>query len=101
MPNGRLARNRRLVGRRLVVAGLAARFAIHEAVAANANVNHCLAKATEFLAFAGAFRVLALGAAVFCGTASGTHAANVAPGYGGENVTEVTDQGVHLPLTDS
>jgi len=72
----------------LVVAGRAAGFAVHKAVAAKTDVNHALAQAAIFLAFATFFRLLALGAAEF----RGAHKANVTCEGGPRNMTEVMDE---------
>ena len=56
-----------------VVAGRAAGFAIHQAVLANANVNHGLTEAAKLFALTRALGLLALRAMVFRGTGSGAH----------------------------
>ena len=61
----------------LVVAGFAAGVAVHQAIRANANVDHGLAETAVFFALATVFRLLTLGATVSCGAGSGTHGANV------------------------
>src|SRR5271169_6208096 len=71
------SRNALLV-RRFVVARLAAGFAIHETIAANADVDHRLAEAAEFFALARVLGLFALRATVFGGTGSGTHKNTVA-----------------------
>jgi len=68
----------RLIGG-FVVAGFAARLAVHQAVGAHTYVDYGLAQAAVLLALAGVFRLLALGTPVFAETGSGTHGANVAP----------------------
>jgi hypothetical protein len=73
----------------LVVAGRAAGLTVHEAVAANADVERRLAEAAKFLALARIFRPIALGAAVFGRTGSGAHEVNVAQERAGWNMTEV------------
>lgn len=79
-----------LVGGGLVVAGFAARFAIHKAVSANADVDDGLAEATEFFALARAFRLFALCASVFGRAGSGAHKVNVARAGRTRNMTMVT-----------
>ena len=73
-----------------VVAGFAARFAVHEAVLANAHFEYGLAKAAVFIALALGFRHFALSATVFGLAGSGGHNSNVAPGDGMGNVPLVT-----------
>lgn len=63
-----------------VVAGLAAGFAVHQAIGADADVKCTLAEAAVFVALAGVFGLLALRAAVFRVAGSGAHKANVARG---------------------
>lgn len=67
-----------LIGRGFVVAGVAARFAIHKAVLADANFEHRLAKAAVLIALALFFGHFALGATVFGAADSGGHKGNVA-----------------------
>src|SRR5208282_2037718 len=62
----------------LVIAGCAAGLTVHEAVGADADVNRPLAEAAVLLALAGVFGFLALRAAVFRTSGSGSHGANVA-----------------------
>ena len=62
-----------LVGGSLVLAGCAAGFAIHEAVVANADIDHRLAEAAKFLALARTLRLFALCTFVSRGTGSGAH----------------------------
>jgi hypothetical protein len=64
--------------RRFVVASRAAGLAIHQAVNAKADIDHRLAKATEFFALARRLRLFALGAFVFRSTGSGAHTNNLA-----------------------
>ena len=64
--------------RRFVVAGLAAGFAIHQAIGANANIEHGLAETAVLLALATILRLFTLRATVFRGAGSGAHGANVA-----------------------
>src|SRR5206468_12962273 len=75
--------------RSLVVAGFAAGLTVHQAVGADADVDHCLAKAAVFLALALALGPLALSAAVFGGTGSCGHEVTVARREKGGNVTLV------------
>jgi|SRR5580692_3438988 hypothetical protein len=63
-----------LVGGSFVLAGGAAGFAVHEAVVANADIDHRLAEAAKFFALAGTFRLFALRTFVSGGTGSGAHA---------------------------
>ena len=56
-----------------VVARRAAGFAIHEAILANANVNHRLTEAAELFALTRALDLLTLRAMDFRGTGSGAH----------------------------
>jgi hypothetical protein len=74
----------------LVIAGRAAGLAVHEAVGADADVKRPLAEAAELFALAVVFGFLALRAAVFRTSGSGSHGANVARASSGENVTLVT-----------
>ena len=62
---------------RLIVAGGAARLAVHEAVFADAHVEDGLAKNTELFALAGVLGLLALCALEFRVACSGAHAANL------------------------
>lgn len=64
--------------RGLVVAGLAAVLAIHQAVVANADVGHGLAEAAKLFAITRTFRLVALGTTIFRRTGSGAHQNNVA-----------------------
>jgi len=64
--------------RRFVVASRAAGLAIHQAVNAKADIDHRLAKATEFFALTRRLRLFALGAFVFGSTGSGAHTNNLA-----------------------
>src|SRR5579864_7761937 len=68
-----------LIRRSFVVAGRAAGFTVHQSIGADADVDHRLTEATEFLAFAVSLRLLALCATVFSRSGCGTHTANVAP----------------------
>src|SRR5579864_9062511 len=67
---------RNLIGH-FVVAGAAASFAVHQAVFAKANINDGLAEDAVFLALTLMLGLLALRAADFAGTGSGTHKANL------------------------
>jgi hypothetical protein len=67
-----------LVRGALVVAGVAAGDAVHEAVLANPYLHPRLAEAAKLLAGTLAFWLLTLGAVVFGGAGSGGHEANVA-----------------------
>ena len=60
-----------LVAARLVVAGGAAGFAVHQAVGADAGIDYRLAEAAELFAFTLIFRLFALCAAVFGVAGSG------------------------------
>ncbi|SRR5579872_180918 len=80
---------RRLVGGGLIVAGLAAGFAIHEPVVANADIDYSLAQAAELLAFTLSLWLFALRAAVFSRAGSGAHAITVARGTRGREMTLV------------
>jgi hypothetical protein len=73
---GRSACESQLVGG-LVFAGRAAGFAVHEAIGADANVDHRLAKAAEFITLARGFGLFALRAFISGGTGSGAHESNV------------------------
>ena len=75
--------------RRLIVAGLAARFAVHQTVSTHANVGHCLAQTAKFLALAEVFGLLALCATISGGAGSAGHGANVARGRDQEKMTLV------------
>jgi len=85
--------------RGLVVAGLAARFAVHQTVGAQADVKHGLAQAAVLLARAAVFRLFALCAFVFARTGSVAHDLNVAQASVGWNVTEVM-AGKKLSIAD-
>ena len=74
-----------------VVASLAAGLAIHEAVGADADINHGLAEAAEFLAMTLIFRLLALHATILGGSGSCSHGWNVARERQAGNVTLVTE----------
>lgn len=63
--------------RGFVVAGGAARFAIHQAIGANAHIDHRLAQAAILLALAASFGLLALCAATLRRTGSSAHGMNV------------------------
>ena len=76
--------------RGLVIAGVAAGFAVHEAVLANADFEHSLAKAAVLLALALVFGHFALCATVFGLAGSGGHISNVTLGDEMENVPLVT-----------
>lgn len=80
---------RRLIGG-FVVAGVAAGFAVHEAVPANADVELRLTKAAELLALALSFGHFALAATVLGVAGSCGHSSNVAPGAAGGNIPVVT-----------
>jgi len=67
---------RNLIGH-FVVAGAAARFAVHQAILAKANINDGLAEDAVFLALALMLGLLALRAADFAGTGSGAHKTNL------------------------
>lgn len=58
---------------RFIVAGGAARFAIHQAVQTNPYIDYGLAKAAELFALASAFGLLTLRAMDFRGAGSGAH----------------------------
>ena len=73
----------------LVVAGFTAGFAVHQSIGADANVDHCLAQATELLAFTVGFGLFALRAAIAGRAGSSTHGVNVARGTLGRYVTLV------------
>ena len=73
----------------MVVAGFAAGLTVHQAVGADADVDHGLAKAAKFLTLALALGLFALGAAVFGGTGSCGHEVTVARGEKVGNVTLV------------
>jgi len=73
-----------------VVASVAAGFAVHQAIGADADVDHRLAEAAILLARAGALGLLALSAAIFGGTGSWGHDLTVTPRTGARNVTLVT-----------
>ena len=76
----------------LVVAGLAAVFAVHQAVGADADVDYCLAQAAEFIAFTRTFGHFALRTTIFGGAGSGAHETNVARTGSTEKMTLVTAQ---------
>ena len=78
-----------LVGR-LVVAGGAARLAIHQSVNAQTNVELRLAENAELLAIAAFLRLLALGADNFAKAGFRGHGCSVVAHVSGENMTEVT-----------
>jgi hypothetical protein len=82
--------NTPILVRRFVVAGFAARFAVHQSISANANVDDCLAQAAEFFALACGLRLFALHAAVLRGAGSSAHEARLVPAVRGRNMTEVT-----------
>jgi hypothetical protein len=63
-----------------VITSLAARFAVHQAVGADANIDNCLAKTAVFFAFAGIFGSLTLRAAIAGRTSSGAHENTLASG---------------------
>lgn len=84
----------------LVIASGAAGFAVHQAVGADADVEHCLAKAAILLALAVGFRLLTLRTTVLRGTGSGTHEANLARSAETRNVTEVTELGASKSVAD-
>src|SRR3954462_9352702 len=73
----------------LVIAGLAARFAVHQAIVANAYVDHRLAQAAKFLALARSFRHFTLGAFVAGRTSSGAHSPNLSRSPGERKMTSV------------
>ena len=73
-----------------MVARLAAVFAIHQAVVANADVDYRLAQAAEFVALTRAFRHLALRTTIFGGASSSAHETNVARPGSLEKMTLVT-----------
>lgn len=65
-----------------VIAGLPARFAVHEAIVADADIELGLAEAAELIALALVFRHFALRAAVFAVGGSGGHRNKVARSCG-------------------
>ena len=71
-----MARRLCLVGG-LVVARLSARLTIHQAIVANANVDHRLTQAAELFALARSLWHLTLGAFITGRTGSGAHAPNL------------------------
>jgi hypothetical protein len=78
--------------RGLVIAGLAAGFAVHEAVSAEADVDLRLTEAAELLALALSLGHIALAATVFGVAGSGRHRNNVALGGSSGNVPLVTSR---------
>ena len=64
--------------RGFVVAGLAAGFAVQQAVSAKTNLDHGLAEAAEFFALARTFELFALRTVILGGAGSGAHTSNVA-----------------------
>ena len=72
-----------------VIAGLAAIFAVHQPVAAEADVLDGLAEAAEFFAVTRTSDLVALSAAIFGGTDSGAHKGNVARTGGQRKMTLV------------
>jgi hypothetical protein len=62
-----------------VVARFAAGFAIHEAVGADADVDHRLAQTAIFFALAAVFWFFALCATILCGAGSDGHVAYISP----------------------
>jgi hypothetical protein len=64
--------------RSFVVAGFATRFAIHQTISADANIDHGLAQTTEFLTFAVVLGLLTLRASIAGGAGSSTHGTNLA-----------------------
>jgi hypothetical protein len=90
---GRLAsvNEAELVGS-FIVAGGAARFAVHEAVLADANFEYRLAETAVLIALALSFRHFALGATVFGLASSRGHRNNVARS-GGEGERSVGNRG--------
>ena len=66
--------------RRRIVAGVAARFAVHQTVSTHTNVGYRLTQTAIFLALADVFGLLALGATIPSRAGSATHEANVALG---------------------
>ncbi|MGA8216253.1 MAG: alpha/beta hydrolase [Candidatus Sulfotelmatobacter sp.] len=83
------------LARGFIVAGDAAGLAVHEAVRAEANIEHGLAEATILVALALVFRLLALGATVFGGAGSSGHRGNLAPKSETGNVPLVTPSALH------
>ena len=61
----------------LIVAGGAARFAVHQAVGAKTDVEDRLTQKAELLALAAALGLFTLRAANFRGTGSGAHGATI------------------------
>ena len=76
--------------RGFVIAGAAARFAVHQSVLTNANVELRLAQAAELIALALGFRHFALTAPILGLPGSGRHSSNVAPRRAPRNVPLVT-----------
>jgi hypothetical protein len=74
-------------------AGVAAGFAVHEAVLADADVELRLAEAAELIALALSLGHFALSATVFGLAGSGRHTSNVALGGSMGNVPLVTAEG--------
>lgn len=62
----------------LVVAGLAAVFAIHQAIGADADIDYRLAKAAELIAIARTLGHFALRTTIFGGAGSSAHETNLA-----------------------
>jgi hypothetical protein len=81
-------RRARLV-RGFVIAGFAAVVAVHQAVVANADIHHGLAKTAELFAITRTFGLVALSAAIFGRTGSGAHESNVARCCRGRKMTLV------------
>ena len=77
--------------RSLVIAGVAAGFAVHESVLTHADIELRLTEAAEFVALALSFGSFALRARVFAGAGSGRHISNVTPSQKMGNVPLVTD----------
>ena len=75
-----------------MVAGVAAGFAVHEAVLANADVQLRLAEAAELVALALSLGHFALSAAVLGRAGSGRHSINVALSIAFGNVPLVTNK---------
>jgi hypothetical protein len=73
----------------LVIAGLAAIFAVHQPVVAKADVLDGLAEAAEFFAVTRTRDLVALSASIFGGTGSGAHKGNVARTGGQRKMTLV------------
>jgi hypothetical protein len=75
-----------------VVAGVAAGFAVHEAILANADIELRLAEAAELIALALSLWHFALSAAVLGLAGSGRHSSNVALSIASGNVPLVTSR---------